>query len=510
MELATALARAAPRLPVIITSGFISDQMRQRAGELRIGALLQKEYTLERLAGIVHAVLEQHRGMTGLRPLRTSNPSARHDRDPFTAPCGTWPSPITAAPVVATGGRTAVAKRHRWRSDVYWVGGQRGEGGRNTLLRERDGSITELTPGRFDRDAGALQRAQPRTRIRRRRLYGGRRSSIFPILPTTCVYAMPPATTRRAPLTRDGRPAFRRLRRRPRAPAPDRRARGARRRPREPANELVALAPTAADDALVAGRRLLLVDPRCAGRPPLAWLSWDHPRMPWHGTELWLADIGDDGSLARARAVAGGAERIDVPARMVAGRRAALRLGPQRLVEPVPTARRPARGPVPDGGRIRPAAVDLRHATYGFALGRSRSSARYIDKGVSRLARLTAGQRRAGSRSTSRTRKSASCAWATAIRAVFVGGAPTLPTCDRRASTSPRRGRRCWRSRSTSCRDAGNCPSRPASATRAPTAAPRTPSTTRRATATTRPDGRAAAADRHQPRRPDRHDRATR
>jgi CheY-like chemotaxis protein len=61
MELAIALARAAPRLPVIITSGFISDEMRQQAGELHVGALLQKEYTLERLAGLVHAVLEQQR-----------------------------------------------------------------------------------------------------------------------------------------------------------------------------------------------------------------------------------------------------------------------------------------------------------------------------------------------------------------------------------------------------------------------------------------------------------------
>ncbi|MFL6696643.1 MAG: CHASE domain-containing protein [Vitreoscilla sp.] len=61
MELAAAIARAAPHLPVVVTSGFISDEMRQRANELHIGALLQKEYTLERLAGIVHAVLEQRR-----------------------------------------------------------------------------------------------------------------------------------------------------------------------------------------------------------------------------------------------------------------------------------------------------------------------------------------------------------------------------------------------------------------------------------------------------------------
>ena len=61
MELAIAVTRAAPGLPIIITSGFISDEMRQQAAELNVGALLQKEYTLERLAGLVHGVLEQHR-----------------------------------------------------------------------------------------------------------------------------------------------------------------------------------------------------------------------------------------------------------------------------------------------------------------------------------------------------------------------------------------------------------------------------------------------------------------
>jgi len=63
MELATEVARAAPSLSIIITSGFISDEMRQRANDLNVGALLQKEYTLERLAGLVHAVLDQHRGI---------------------------------------------------------------------------------------------------------------------------------------------------------------------------------------------------------------------------------------------------------------------------------------------------------------------------------------------------------------------------------------------------------------------------------------------------------------
>jgi dipeptidyl aminopeptidase/acylaminoacyl peptidase len=38
----------------------------------------------------------------------------------------------------------------------------------------------------------------------------------------------------------------------------------------------------------------------------LAWISWDKPRMPWDGTELWLADLAPDLTLANARKVAGG------------------------------------------------------------------------------------------------------------------------------------------------------------------------------------------------------------
>ncbi len=46
----------------------------------------------------------------------------------------------------------------------------------------------------------------------------------------------------------------------------------------------------------------------------LAWLTWNHPNMPWDGTELWVGELRADGSLGRTERVAGGpAESIFQP-----------------------------------------------------------------------------------------------------------------------------------------------------------------------------------------------------
>lgn len=52
----------------------------------------------------------------------------------------------------------------------------------------------------------------------------------------------------------------------------------------------------------------------------LAYLSWNHPAMPWDACELWVAEIGPDGSVSSAIRVAGGlAEAIFQPSWSPAG-----------------------------------------------------------------------------------------------------------------------------------------------------------------------------------------------
>ncbi|MGW0970367.1 prolyl oligopeptidase family serine peptidase [Streptomyces sp. NPDC002516] len=63
------------------------------------------------------------------------------------------------------------------------------------------------------------------------------------------------------------------------------------------------------------GRHRFVTGPRLSpdGRQA-AWIAWDHPRMPWDGTEVILADVTEHGTLSAPRVVAGGPEESVVQA----------------------------------------------------------------------------------------------------------------------------------------------------------------------------------------------------
>jgi dipeptidyl aminopeptidase/acylaminoacyl peptidase len=77
----------------------------------------------------------------------------------------------------------------------------------------------------------------------------------------------------------------------------------------EPVNELVVLPADGSEEPrVIAGGRDFYAAPRPSlDGSRLAWLAWDHPHMPFEGTDLCVGDLAADGSCANARRVAGSA-----------------------------------------------------------------------------------------------------------------------------------------------------------------------------------------------------------
>jgi len=121
----------------------------------------------------------------------------------------------------------------------------------------------------------------------------------------------------------------------------------------------------------------------------LAWLAWNHPNMPWDGTELWLADFRTDGTIENARRVAGGVdESIFQPAWSPDGKLYFVsdrsgwwniyRLGKDgKTAEPL----------CPKAAEFGVPHWIFGYSTYGFASARE-IICTFIERGLSRLARL--------------------------------------------------------------------------------------------------------------------------
>jgi dipeptidyl aminopeptidase/acylaminoacyl peptidase len=215
---------------------------------------------------------------------------------PVIAPFGTWRSAITAARVAA-GVRPVSAPRIVGQR-ALWLQSLPEEGGRMAVATATDAGPHIVTPAPFN----------VRTRVHE---YGGGAYAAagdtiwFSHFADNLVYAQVGAAAP-TPLTADGTQRHADLE----LDATHRRLIAVREQhggDGEPRNTIVGLdlhgggATTLVEGAdFYASAR---VSPE--GRR-LAWLSWNHPRMPWEGTELWLAAIADDGTLDHARCVAGG------------------------------------------------------------------------------------------------------------------------------------------------------------------------------------------------------------
>jgi signal transduction histidine kinase/CheY-like chemotaxis protein len=68
LDVVRALAGIRPSLPVVISSGYVSEELRANASALGVRAVMQKEHTLEELGALVHEVLVANPARTAGRP----------------------------------------------------------------------------------------------------------------------------------------------------------------------------------------------------------------------------------------------------------------------------------------------------------------------------------------------------------------------------------------------------------------------------------------------------------
>jgi len=215
------------------------------------------------------------------------------------APCGAWTSPISASVVAA--GAVPLAQLMLDGSRLGWLEGRASEAGRTTLMVHDGGGTRELTPAPFN----------VRSRVHE---YGGGACLLsggvawFSHHLDNRLYRVEAGTAPVA-VTADGsahrfadfvldarRQRLLAVREDHSGGAP------------YPVNTLCAVGVDGVETVLVEGNDFYAAPRLSPDGRQLAWLCWDHPRMPWEGSELWLADVQDDGALVNGRLVAGGAQ----------------------------------------------------------------------------------------------------------------------------------------------------------------------------------------------------------
>jgi dipeptidyl aminopeptidase/acylaminoacyl peptidase len=217
------------------------------------------------------------------------------------APYGTWSSPIDGRAVAEDSGWTYSLVKAVG-SDVYWSESRPAEDGRDALVVRRDGAAPVDVIGP---DFSA------RTRVHE---YGGGAYTVDGDTVYFCndadqrVYRLDPGAAEPRPITPEAHVPFG-LR------YADLEIVGSwlicvREKVTEPehVNELVAISTDGnVEPRVIASGHDFYAAPRISpDGVQLAWLTWDHPRMPWESSELWTAQFRD-GTLAAERLVAGGA-----------------------------------------------------------------------------------------------------------------------------------------------------------------------------------------------------------
>ena len=229
-----------------------------------------------------------------------------------TAPFGSWQSPVTAELIV--GETIRLGQPRLLGDDVFWTEGRPQEQGRNVLVWcSADGRTADLTPAPLNVRSRAHEYGGGAFTV-------GRKAGFFTNDADQQLWRIRagevPQPLTAQPGMRHADAVLDAQRKRLICVREDHTARDAARQGSEAVTTIVAIKlSNGASQVLASGHDFfsspcLSPDGRC-----LAWLSWDHPNMPWDGTELWRADVLEGGALGVRLKVAGGAgESIFQPA----------------------------------------------------------------------------------------------------------------------------------------------------------------------------------------------------
>lgn len=234
---------------------------------------------------------------------------------PTIAPYGAWASPITAERVVRQAAEVQEISTDAAALDggagaltgVYWLETRPREDGRGVIVRYgAEGRIVDRTPAGYS----------ARSRVHE---YGGGAFCVYAGViyfvneSDQRIYAQAPGDPPR-PLTPPDARRYADLivdakRSRLIAVCEDHRGVAEGSRP-EPAASLVAVPMSGGHEpqALYAGNDFYAAPRLSPDGDRLAWLSWDHPNMPWDRSDLWWASVRENGGIAERARVAGGPE----------------------------------------------------------------------------------------------------------------------------------------------------------------------------------------------------------
>jgi dipeptidyl aminopeptidase/acylaminoacyl peptidase len=217
------------------------------------------------------------------------------------APCGSWKSPITAELLAST--YVGLDELRVNGDDVYWNELRPADRGRNVIVqRKLDGTLRDITPSGFSARTGVHEYGGGCYLVQNETIY-------FSNYTDQRLYRQDPG--------RDPRPLT--------PPVDMRYADGVIDKQKnriisiredhtvktgQAVNAIVGLDLEKENESviLVSGNDFYSTPRLNPDESRLAWLTWNHPNMPWDGTELWVGHIHSDGSVGHSEKLAGGLE----------------------------------------------------------------------------------------------------------------------------------------------------------------------------------------------------------